>query len=682
MSYNIPEVLRKILVEAPHSQFTLVVDNKIDPYPTTEYPDGTWSKPFRSIQDAVDVANALPFSSLDAYSVEIRIQEGTYDEDIHVTRWGFFSLIADGPVVLGIPPLFGPPTPRSIYWDVNAPDPGAGFASLFIGRTPLYTGEPGVIQAIGSGFTVAGNVVLCGNSGIGSPEGQALVMNAVLVFGDETRTTASGRYGVVGNDGNPGLVPGAYPVLASPLAVALQNSSVGYDSGSVGMGVASVELLPDTSAVIGGVFHVYGDVNLPGGPTGCVLEATNGTIDGNLLVPNSLSYLNLIECGVGKALSVHNIKRYGVVRSTSIMGSLTITGTAAEIGDGYIFDSQIGAAVTAPNANSFRIDRTTDYYIAAHGVPVTAGATLVIETGGGSGATAFTGLSDVPHSYVGVGKYIVRVDSVGAGLEFVPPGSVGAHDFTDLADVPHSYVGQGGKLVRVDSVGAGLEFDVDRSDEILVISSSPYDMTGDEGVLVGDTTATVPFLQVNLPFAAAWPGRRYTIKRMHNTTSPYPVVIFAQGGESIDDKGVMALAGADAVQLVSDGFLWHTLLRPTLGQVTAGGSGGAVAPSAGIVGDDYVSGYWKIVGWTIISDAAGNVVFDVKTCGHGSFPGGLSSIVGGAPPTMAIGDGRIKESAVLAGWTLILNDGDVVETSIVSADTLTRAQLTLHLERD
>lgn len=74
-----------------------------------------------------------------------------------------------------------------------------------------------------------------------------------------------------------------------------------------------------------------------------------------------------------------------------------------------------------------------------------------------SGATAFTGLSDVPPDYTGAANYKVVVNGAGSGLTF-EPDSAGATAFTGLSDVPSDYTGHALKGVRVNAAATGLEF--------------------------------------------------------------------------------------------------------------------------------------------------------------------------------------------------------------------------------
>lgn len=119
----------------------------------------------------------------------------------------------------------------------------------------------------------------------------------------------------------------------------------------------------------------------------------------------------------------------------------------------------VGAASTLAALTDTAITTPTDgqvlVYDAASGKWKNGTAT------GGSGATAFTGLSDVPAAYTGQASKYVRVKSTADGLEFVTPPAAGATAFTGLSDVPTSYSGAAGRSVRVNAAGTGLEFTPD-----------------------------------------------------------------------------------------------------------------------------------------------------------------------------------------------------------------------------
>jgi hypothetical protein len=77
-------------------------------------------------------------------------------------------------------------------------------------------------------------------------------------------------------------------------------------------------------------------------------------------------------------------------------------------------------------------------------------------TGGGGGASAFTGLSDAPASYSGQANKVVKVKADESGLEF--SSAAAPTVFTGLTDAPASYTGQAGKVPVVKGDETGLEF--------------------------------------------------------------------------------------------------------------------------------------------------------------------------------------------------------------------------------
>jgi len=100
-------------------------------------------------------------------------------------------------------------------------------------------------------------------------------------------------------------------------------------------------------------------------------------------------------------------------------------------------------------------------------------------SGGGGGASAFTGLTDTPANYSGAGSQTVRVNSGATALEFVDPA------FTDLSDTPANYSGAGDRNVKVNAGATALEF-VDKdevaflvavSDELSVITTGTAKLT-------------------------------------------------------------------------------------------------------------------------------------------------------------------------------------------------------------
>ena len=90
---------------------------------------------------------------------------------------------------------------------------------------------------------------------------------------------------------------------------------------------------------------------------------------------------------------------------------------------------------------------------------------------------AFTGLTDSPGSYTGQAGKVIRVNSTANGLEFYTPSSGGVSAFTGLTDAPGSYSGQIGKSLRVNSTATGLEFYTPSSTG----GVKPFNILGDTG---------------------------------------------------------------------------------------------------------------------------------------------------------------------------------------------------------
>ena len=96
-------------------------------------------------------------------------------------------------------------------------------------------------------------------------------------------------------------------------------------------------------------------------------------------------------------------------------------------------------------------------------------------TGGGGGASAFTGLSDVPASYSGQANKIVKVKADESGLEYSSASAPTV--FTGLTDAPASYTGQAGKVPVVNLAETGLEFGSPVS-SYLALNDTPNAYTG------------------------------------------------------------------------------------------------------------------------------------------------------------------------------------------------------------
>lgn len=95
--------------------------------------------------------------------------------------------------------------------------------------------------------------------------------------------------------------------------------------------------------------------------------------------------------------------------------------------------------------------------------------------------------------------------------------------------------------------------------------------------------------------------------------------------------------------------------------------GAGVAITTGSKGTKYIPFDCTITGWDIRSDISGSCVFDVKRAGV--------SLAGTEKPTLS--SASSNSDPALSTWTTSLTAGDVVEFIVDSASTLTRATVTI-----
>ena len=142
----------------------------------------------------------------------------------------------------------------------------------------------------------------------------------------------------------------------------------------------------------------------------------------------------------------------------------------------YFIDNDTAGAfavtVKTPSGTGVALPSGTNGALFCDGVNVVS---IASGTGGGGGASAFTGLSDAPASYSGQANKMVKVKADESGLEF----STGTAPtvFTGLTDAPASYSGQAGKVPVVNLAETGLEFGSPAS-SYLALSDTPDDYTG------------------------------------------------------------------------------------------------------------------------------------------------------------------------------------------------------------
>lgn len=95
--------------------------------------------------------------------------------------------------------------------------------------------------------------------------------------------------------------------------------------------------------------------------------------------------------------------------------------------------------------------------------------------------------------------------------------------------------------------------------------------------------------------------------------------------------------------------------------------GGGSAVTTGSKGTKYIPWNCTVTGWDIRSDVSGSCVFDIKRSGV--------SLAGTEKPTLS--SSSSNSDLALSTWTTSLSAGDVIEFVVDSASTLTRATVTI-----
>lgn len=106
--------------------------------------------------------------------------------------------------------------------------------------------------------------------------------------------------------------------------------------------------------------------------------------------------------------------------------------------------------------------------------------------------------------------------------------------------------------------------------------------------------------------------------------------------------------------------------------------GGATTPTTGTKAFWTVTYDTTIVGWTLVADAAGDAVIDVKRAAFADFPT-TASIAGTDLPTL-VTEQKNRNLGPLSLWgSVLLVAGDVIEFDLVSVTTCKILDLTLNL---
>jgi hypothetical protein len=102
--------------------------------------------------------------------------------------------------------------------------------------------------------------------------------------------------------------------------------------------------------------------------------------------------------------------------------------------------------------------------------------------------------------------------------------------------------------------------------------------------------------------------------------------------------------------------------------------GGGSAITTGIKGVAYIPFACTITAVTMVGDASGSAVLDIKTAAYNVAPS-YSSIVASAPPTLS--SAVASQDTTLTGWTTSISAGTFVQWTVNSASTVTQLNTTL-----
>lgn len=107
---------------------------------------------------------------------------------------------------------------------------------------------------------------------------------------------------------------------------------------------------------------------------------------------------------------------------------------------------------------------------------------------------------------------------------------------------------------------------------------------------------------------------------------------------------------------------------------------GQNAITAGVYGFLPVDFPGAILGYTLIGDAAGNLVVDVRQkAGLGNVPGSGDTIVASAPPTLS--SSQIVNSTTLTGWTTVFTPGSFQVAVTGTPATVKQATLSIKVQK-
>ena len=111
--------------------------------------------------------------------------------------------------------------------------------------------------------------------------------------------------------------------------------------------------------------------------------------------------------------------------------------------------------------------------------------------------------------------------------------------------------------------------------------------------------------------------------------------------------------------------------KATIGITIDGGGSVITTGSKGYISIPYSC---TINNNTIVANATGDIVIDIKKSTYSGFPT-TASICAAAKPTLAAA--QKSTDSTLTDWTTTINSGDIIEFVVDSAATITKATLTL-----
>jgi hypothetical protein len=139
---------------------------------------------------------------------------------------------------------------------------------------------------------------------------------------------------------------------------------------------------------------------------------------------------------------------------------------------------------------------------------------------------------------------------------------------------------------------------------------------------------------------------QYTTSNHNGGTAADSVLVVTSAGV-VKKRNAAAFGGSSGGQAYDKG-------------ITVDGAGSVL--TSGIKGRTSIPVSGTITNVTLLADAAGTVVFDIKKSNFAGFPGSLTSIVGANDPELS--SSQSAQITIDGGWTTSVTAGDVIEFSI------------------